>query len=182
MLSDSTTTPLKMKSIHIKLRAVEPLDAALMYEWENERSNWYVSGTTAPMPLFLIEEFTKAENQDVQITKQLRLIIELNETAHTVGYVDLFDVDFINRKAGVGILIGDTNQRNKGFAKEAIALLKQYAKEVLHLHQLYCNIHSGNKNSIKLFEKSGFEKSGLLKKWTLKNEYYEDVLVMQCFL
>lgn len=171
-----------MKSLNIKLRAVEPSDASLMYEWENDRTKWYVSGTTAPMSLFLIEEFTKAENQDIQTTKQLRLIIEETATTYTIGYVDLFDVDFINRKGGVGILIGDSNQRNKGFAKQAIALLKQYCKEVLHLHQLYCNIQEGNVNSIKLFEKSGFEKSGLLKKWTLKNDDYEDVLIMQCFL
>lgn len=171
-----------MNSISIKLRAVEPRDAALMYAWENDRNNWYVSGTTAPFPFFIIEEFTKPENQDVQTTQQLRLIIEQLETMSIIGYVDLFDVDFINRKAGVGILIGDTNQRNKGFAKQAIALLKQYGKEVLHLHQLYCNVHSGNLNSIKLFEKSGFEKSGLLKKWSLKDDDYEDVLVMQCFL
>lgn len=171
-----------MKSNNIKLRAVEPRDAALMYEWENDRTNWYVSGTTSPMPLFLIEEFTKPENQDLQKSHQLRLIIELPTMAITIGYVDLFDVDFINRKAGVGILIGAENQRNKGFAKQAIALLKQYAYENLNLYQLFCNVHLSNTNSIKLFESSGFEKTGTLKNWSLKNNHFEDVLIMQCFL
>ena len=171
-----------MKSTLINLRAVEPGDAPLMYAWENERSNWYASGTTAPLSLFIIEEFTKPENQDVHTTKQLRLIVEQIETATTIGYVDLFDVDFINRKAGVGILIGNSDYRNKGFAQQAINLLKHYCKTVLHLQQLYCNVHERNLNSIKLFEKTDFVKSGLLKKWSLKDDLFEDVLVMQCFL
>ncbi len=171
-----------MKSSDILLRAVEPRDAALMYQWENERRNWYVSATTSPMPLFLIEEFAKAENQDIQKNQQLRLIIVLQQTQLTIGYIDLFDVDFINGRAGVGILIGMESQRNKGFAKQAVALLKQYARVDLNLNQLFCNVHISNINSIKLFEAAGFDKCGLLKKWSLKNNHFDDVLVMQCFL
>lgn len=171
-----------MNSYKINLRGVEPGDAMLMHAWENDMRNWYVSGTTAPMPLYLIEEFTKAENQDVFATKQLRLIIELNAEKSTIGYVDLFDVDFINRKAGVGILIGDETQRNKGFATDALALLKNYTKQILNLNQLFCNIHSSNKSSIRLFENAGFMQSGILKNWSLKNGTFEDVIVMQYFL
>lgn len=170
-----------MSSDKITLRAVEPRDATLMYAWENEMRNWYVSGTTAPLPLFIIEEFTKIENQDILVTKQLRLIIELNETKSTIGYVDLFDVDMINRKAGVGILIGDELQRNKGFAASALNLLKNYVHQILNLNQLYCNIHSTNFTSIKLFEKAGFKQAGILKNWSLRNGVFEDVLVMQFF-
>ncbi len=165
----------------VVLRAVEPADAQLMYEWENDRRNWFVSGTTSPIPFYIIEQFVQPENQDITNTKQQRLIIETNKH-QTVGYVDLFDVDMINRKAGVGILIGDMNHRNNGYASEALYLLKTYARETLHLHQLFCNIHESNIYSIRLFQKAGFEISGNLKNWALKNGAYENVLTMQCFL
>lgn len=165
----------------VVLRAVEPADAQLMYAWENDRRNWFVSGTTAPIPLYIIEQFAQPENQDITNTKQQRLIIETNDHK-TIGYIDLFDVDMINRRAGVGILIGDVAQRNNGYAAEALQQLITYASETLHLNQLFCNIHESNLNSIRLFTKAGFEISGNLKNWALKNGAYENVLTMQCFL
>lgn len=164
----------------IRLRAVEPVDAALMYEWENDRALWYVSGTTSPLPMFIIDAFVKEAYQDIHINKQLRLIIERCDISLTLGYVDLFDVDFINRRAGVGIVIGDPAQRNNGFGSKAIHLVKKYAFEVLNLHQLFCNIHELNKPSIILFEKAGFVKCGLYKEWALINGQYQDVLPYQC--
>ncbi|MEO8147843.1 MAG: GNAT family protein [Bacteroidia bacterium] len=171
-----------MNTDKITLRAVEPRDAQLMYQWENDRRNWYVSGTTSPMPLFIIEQFTHPENQDVIVTKQLRLIIELNSNKQTIGYVDLFDVDLLNRKAGVGILIGDETQSNKGYALEALQLLKTYVTETLNMNQLFCNIHETNAKSLHLFNKAGFTQSGILKNWSFINGSFENVVVMQCFL
>ena len=74
----------------------------------------------------------------------------------------------MHRRAGLGILISDEN-RNKGYATEAIELLKKYANKSLNLHQLYCNIEESNKISLKLFKKCGFEIIGLKKEWNLRN-------------
>lgn len=163
----------------INLRMCNSNDAEQMFEWENDADNWFVSGTTKKYSLDEIKIFVGDSYQDIHLTNQLRLIIELTSLNKTIGYIDLFEVDFINRRAGVGILIGDKTLRKKGFAKRSVELIKNYAFKTLQLHQLFCHIHQSNKPSIQLFESSGFKNCGCLKEWSLNNTNFEDVLIFQ---
>ena len=43
----------------IRLRAVEPGDVDLMYEWENDCDIWPVSGTTEPFSRHQLERFVE---------------------------------------------------------------------------------------------------------------------------
>ena len=90
----------------VRLRAVEPADAEMLYDWENDTSVWSVSGTTEPFSRAQMEAFIAAQQQgDIFRTGQLRLIAETQSDARAVGVVDLFEFDPLNRRAGIGILI-----------------------------------------------------------------------------
>lgn len=77
--------------------------------------------------------------------------------------IDIFDFDFHNKRAGIGILIKNSKYRHKGYGTEALKLLLDYCFEHLNLHQLYCNISEDNEASIKLFKHHEFEEIGLKK-------------------
>jgi diamine N-acetyltransferase len=167
-----------LKGEYIYLRALEPEDIDLLYRWENDTENWLISNTQAPFSRFVLEQYIASAHQDIYSAKQLRLIIcDVNNA--TVGSIDLFDFDPANLRAGIGILIADKENRGKGFAKEALALLVNYCFEVLNLHQLYCNITAGNEQSIALFEKQGFELVGTKKQWIRTSEGFTDELLLQ---
>jgi diamine N-acetyltransferase len=168
-----------LKGKNISLRALEPSDVELLYEWENNSSIWNVSNTLVPFSKFTLEKFVAESHTDIVQSRQLRLMIEHTGTfpAKTVGAIDLFDFDPIHKRAGVGILINDEADRKRGFACEALELLVNYSFSVLQLHQLYCNIDCDNKPSIKLFEKCNFRITGNKKDWIRspdgwKNEYF----------
>ncbi len=164
------------------LRAMEPQDVDLMMIYENDTEIWPVSGTLVPYSRFTLEQFYKNAVQDIYTARQLRLAIELIKEAHrgqTIGYVDLFDFDPQQRRAGVGILIGDKTERNKGYATEALKLLCKYSFDVLNVHQLYCHIDNDNEVSLHLFEKAGFKKCGLLRDWILFDGRWRDVNMLQ---
>lgn len=167
----------------VALRALEPSDIELMYSWENDLSVWPVSGTITPFSRHTMEQFIQSAHQDIYTTKQLRLAIEkkpLNGSlCETVGYIDLFDFDPSNMRAGVGILVGQIESRRQGIALESLNLLSSYAFKVLHLHQLYCHIHVNNEASIRLFSTAGYTLSGELVDWTLINGSWINVYVMQ---
>lgn len=152
----------------IHLRALEPSDADLIFRWENNPSNWKVSGTLLPFSKHLIEQYVNSA-QDVYSVKQLRFIIESNDKK-PLGTIDLFDFDPVNQRAGVGILIADSQERGKGYAKEALKLLIDYSFSYLMLHSLFCNILEDNNVSLNLFEDTGFSKVGLKKDW-IKTPY-----------
>jgi diamine N-acetyltransferase len=172
----------------IQLRALEPSDLSNLYAWENDASNWSVSGTLAPFSKFLLEEYLKHAHQDIYTTKQLRLMIvlsvidddgELENDSKSIGCIDLFDFDPKNKKAGVGILIADRADRGKGYASEALHLLIDYAFGVLDLHQLYANVRVDNENSINLFKKLDFEITGLKQDWLYEEGKFFDEYTMQ---
>jgi len=44
-----------MKYGEIILRALEPEDLELLYEWENDMANWLISNTLAPFSRFTLK-------------------------------------------------------------------------------------------------------------------------------
>jgi len=163
---------------HIKLRAVEPSDIDLLYQWENEVEGWFLSNTVTPFSKFLLEEYVANAHLDIYTTKQLRMMIEKTNTHKTIGCIDLYDFDILNNRACMGILICKED-RNKGYASEALSLFIHYSFNTLHLKQLYCNIASENTNSLALFKKFNFEVIGLKKQWLRKDEEWIDEYMLQ---
>lgn len=61
----------------VRLRAVEPEDAGILYDWENDTEIWNVSGTTEPFSRRQMELFIERQRQsDLFSAGQLRLIVE----------------------------------------------------------------------------------------------------------
>ncbi len=95
------------------------------------------------------------------------------ETPQTVGIIDLFDFDPYHNRAGVGIMVHKSFQK-QGFASEALDLLIQYCFNTLGLHQLFCSISVNNKTSIHLFQSKGFSCTGIKKQWRKVGRQFED--------
>ncbi|MGD0341760.1 MAG: GNAT family N-acetyltransferase, partial [Bacteroidales bacterium] len=137
-----------MKFEKIKLRALEPEDLELLYEWENNDSYWVISNTVAPFSRYTLRRYLENSHKNIFETGQLRLMIELVPGKKTIGTIDLFDFDPFHKRAGVGILIADDAERRKGYASMALKCLIDYCFKTLQLHQLYCNILANNCESM----------------------------------
>lgn len=168
-----------IKSEHIYLRALESSDLQILYASENNMSVWKVSNTITPYSKNILELYLEAAHQDIYSTKQLRLMICLNTSNESIGTIDLFEFEPLHGRVGVGVLIFEA-YRKKGYAFEAIELVKEYTRDTLLLNQLFCNISASNYESSVLFEKSGFEKIGTKKKWNkISATQFEDELMYQ---
>ena len=173
---------MKLSGKNISLRALEPSDVAIIYNWENDPENWTVSNTQAPYSRFVLEQYLASAHQDIYSVKQLRLIIcSIADNNKPIGTIDLFDFEPNHQRAGIGILIAEKSDRKKGYASEALDILIQYGFEVLNLRQLFCNITVDNEASISLFQKHGFEISGNKKQWIRDGKNFKDELILQKF-
>jgi len=169
-----------LKSDTIGLRALEPSDADLLYQWENNMALWPVSYTQLPLSRFVLDEFVNTAYQDIYTSKQLRLMVVSMADQTTVGILDLFEFDPQHARCGAGIYIHE-QYRGNGHALESILLAKRYCFNTLHLKQVYVHVGDVNKASWLLFEKAGFEKAGLKKCWNKTGlSTYEDVWFLQC--
>ena len=162
-----------------RLRALEPEDLELMYGWENDMQIWRVSGTVAPFSRHVLSRLIEEQQFDIYATRQMRLVIENDGQA--VGAVDLFEFDPHNRRAGVGIIV-DSQHRAQGLGYDALKALEQYARQTLHLHQLWCSITVDNEASLKLFRKAGYVECGLRREWILTSDGALDEILMQKIL
>lgn len=163
---------LKGNTVH--LRALEPEDLEFVYAIENDELVWEVSNTQTPYSRFLIRQYLENAHQDIYEAKQLRLAICKNNTSEAIGLIDLFDFDPRNHRAGVGIVIKETTNRNNGIGKESLELLIQYCFKQMQLHQLYANIDTKNVASINLFTNFGFQCIGVKKDWNRFQNHYTD--------
>lgn len=167
-----------LKGADIYLRALEPEDLEFVLEVENDESIWELSNTQTPYSRFLIKQYLENAHKDIFEVKQLRLVIS-NYEDQPLGLIDIFDFDFKNKRAGLGIVIKNEKDRDKGYGREALQLLINYSFVHLGLHQLYCNISEENKASVKLFTKLGFNKIGLKQDWNLVNGVYKNEYLFQ---
>jgi len=69
---------------NLKLRALEPSDIDLLYEWENNEKLWYLSNTITPFSRFTLEQYILNSHQDIYTTKQLRLMIDKKNSNQNV--------------------------------------------------------------------------------------------------
>lgn len=168
-----------LKGNNIQLRALENSDLEILYDWENDPENWKVSQTLTPFSRKLLIKYLDQAHLDLFQIKQLRLVIELRESCLAIGLIDLFDFDPFNQKAGIGILIGEKAEREKGYAGEALRILLDYCFSILLLNQVYCNILESNKQSQHLFTQAGFSLSGTKKSWVKTNSGWEDEYFFQ---
>lgn len=164
----------------IRLRPIEMEDLEAIYTWENDARHWEASNHLNPISRFYLEQYILNAENNIYTDKQLRLMIEDAE-GNTAGIIDLFNFEPHHRRAAVGIIIGEDHQK-QGYASEALVLIKEYAKSVLHLRQLYCSIGTENEHSIRLFKKQGFEITGTRISWRLHNNKWKDEHFMQLIL
>lgn len=167
-----------LKGNHIYLRALEPEDLEFVYRIENDTTLWQLSDTQTPYSRFLIKQYLENAQQDIFEAKQLRLAI-CDKNDSTIGLIDVFDFDIKNKRAGIGILIQNEENRNQGYGKEALELLTNYCFKTLHLHQLYANISEDNSASLKLFERNSFKIVGLKKEWSFDGKTYTNEYLLQ---
>ncbi len=163
----------------IRLRAIEPEDENILYQWENDPQIWQVSNTLAPFSRLALRQYLAEARVDIFEAKQLRLVIEIKESAKPVGLIDLFDFDPFHQRTGVGILIGDKAERGKGYAADALSVLIDYCFSFLLLNQVFCSIDESNEISMHLFQTAGFRITGKKEKWNRRLGGFTDEWFLQ---
>lgn len=95
-----------------------------------------------------------------------------------VGVISLSNIDFINRMAEFGIVIGEKEYRAKGFGSEAARLMLAHGFGKLSLNKIWLGVHAGHKQAIRSYEKTGFKVEGILREEILLDGVFHDRVMM----
>lgn len=118
-------------------------------------------------------EFIKCANRDFNTLKALHFAIESKIIPRSrnnlkfVGTISVKNIDLVNKKADLGYWIGE-QYWGRGIATECLKLIIDYAFSAeLGLKQLCAYVFPENKASIRVLEKNGMNKIGVV------NEYHK---------
>lgn len=101
----------------------------------------------------------------------------IDTTTNTiVGYTDIKNIDWNIPKAEIGYFI-DKAYENRGVTSGAVAKIIEYCFNELKLHKIFLRTHESNIGSIKIAEKNGFKKEGMIRSdYKMTNGIIIDVL------
>jgi len=160
----------------VTLKAIELEDLELLNKWGNDPEiQYWLGGWHFPTNKIDIQKWhsnlsTSSTNQRFSIyTDDLGLI----------GTANLVDIDWKNKNAFHGMLLGDKEIRGKGFAVDTVMAIMKYAFEELGLNRLDGSIIEYNEASIKMYiGKCGWREEGRQRNWYFrKNRYWDKIIV-----
>jgi [ribosomal protein S5]-alanine N-acetyltransferase len=120
--------------------------------------------------------FINKSRRNFRLKKELNFAIDLIENGNLVGVISLQRIDNVNKSGQIGYWIGK-KYWNMGLATESIDLLINYAFRVLRLHKVYANVLATNRACIRVLEKNGLKKEGILRDSIYKYDKFFDVVL-----
>ncbi len=163
----------------IMLREYKREDFQHIRKWVNESevvdnlSDVFLHAQTQEMTEQFLTSVLKGEQQNAYHF----VIADLKNEAY-IGQIDLTKVDWKNRWAEMGIVIGDQENREKGLGREAIGLLQEFVFNRLNLNRLQLAVHAYNTRAYACYIKSGFKEEGRLRESFYINGQYSDRILL----
>jgi RimJ/RimL family protein N-acetyltransferase len=161
----------------VNLRPIEPGDAERRYRWFNDGE---VTATLFslryPFSMAYEERFL-SERPANDFANGLRLAIETKEGRH-IGNINLFDARAEDRKAELGITIGEKDCWSQGYGADAVVTVVRFAFEEMSLLRVWLTTFEFNERAIACYRKAGFHEEARLRQDAFRHGRYWDVLEM----
>lgn len=158
------------------LRPIEIRDLSSIYDFRND---WEVVNSVGG---FSIGYSTEAVERWIRSAQEkndhIIWAIAEKDTDLCVGHVGLYEIDYRVRKANSGTIIGDKTLWGKGLGTKIRKEILDFAFNQLNLNRIQCTILESNIGSIKVSEKLGFKKEGILREYQYRDGKYQNAIIM----
>lgn len=160
----------------MRLRELRREDLTIVNGWRAQRS--VLDGVSAPfrhigldVDIEWFEQYLRRRQVDVRCAICL-------DGEEPIGLVSLTNIDAVHRHGEFHILIGPDSAKNKGVGTAATRAMLQHGFGDLNLHRIALTVLAGNARAIRVYEKVGFRREGVLRDAVYKNGAYQDLIAM----
>ncbi len=163
----------------LSLRAIEERDLDLLQKWANDPTTQSGIGEIH-FPSSM--DFHKSWFQKLKDDRlNQRFVVDVPEVG-IIGISSILNIDWRNRHAWHGLVLGDASHRGKGYGVDAILATMRYAFEELNLERLDGSIIEYNKISISTYcgKKVGWKEEGRRRNYFFRNGKYWDQIIVGC--
>ena len=95
-----------------------------------------------------------------------------------IGQCALFNINTTAQTCEMGITIGDPEYWGRGYGRESIALLVDYAFRQRNFHKVWLQVHANNGRAQHAYLACGFREEGRLRSHVWSNGQYDDLIIM----
>src|SRR5262245_25192346 len=161
----------------VRLCAHDPeKDSQTEAGWDRDTvySRWLaVEPVTPPNPRAKREHM-----EDAPKPTSFHFAIRTLSEEQAIGFVILFRVNFTHGDAWVGIGIGETKDRGKGYGTDAMRVILRYAFQELNLHRVSLDAVATNAQAIRSYVKCGFVHEGQTRGTEYRNRRRDNLVSM----
>lgn len=167
---------MNIKGNKVTLRAIEREDLELLQKWSNDPEINYMLGGWH-FPSSKRDQDKWFEGLSLMSNNQ-RFAID-TEDMGLIGMANLVEINWKDKRAFTGMLLGDKETRGKGYGLDTIMAINKFAFEELGLQRLDSTIISYNEPSIGAYtKKGGWVIEGVKKNaYFRKNKWWDEIII-----
>jgi diamine N-acetyltransferase len=158
----------------IQLRAIERSDIPTFLRWLNDPE--VIKNLLLYLPLSQAQEEQWFEDYLCDTSRHIFGIEK--EDGKLIGNVALEGINWKDRHAELGIVIGEKDCWDKGYGTDAVHALLGFAFREMNLHRVFLRVFEDNVRAIRCYEKCGFQHEGRLREAEFSAGCYRDELLM----
>jgi RimJ/RimL family protein N-acetyltransferase len=163
--------------LKIHLRAFEKEDLDTVLRWVNDEEVTRNLSDALIYPLSRADEIKWLESVSVANPREKVFAIETLDR-ELIGSVGLHTVNWVERKAELGIMIGEKQFWGKGYGSDSMREILRIAFEKMNLNRVYLRVFENNSRAVRVYQKCGFQQEGVLREDHYTGGRYYNTLVM----
>ena len=150
-------------------------DARLIFNWRNRVELMHLDGLYRPVSQVQFDEWFNGAGKD-----PTRVVFSIRRQAdlELLGFIQINHIHPVYRSAEIGIMIGESAHRGKGYGQEALRLCIGFCWDELNLQRLSVAIVGPNPQAQHAYRKAGFEIEGVLRRAIYVAGKFEDLTFM----
>jgi RimJ/RimL family protein N-acetyltransferase len=161
--------------IHLRAFEVEDLDTVV--RWVNNEAVTSHLSDALIYPVSKADEIKWLESVSMANPREKVFAIETS-SGRLIGSVGLREVNWVERKAELGIMIGETDCWGQGYGTAAVLEVLRIAFEKMNLNRVWLRVYENNTRAIRVYEKCGFRQEGVLREDHCSGGAYYNTLIM----
>ncbi len=166
----------KLVGDRVELRHHDRANYPLYGEWYGDQEVWHLtSWASAPLDkrsvkkLFDDRELSQADDS---------FAVHIRDEDRPIGVITLTNISETHSSAGLSVILGSPEDRDKGYGREAIGLLLRHGFEDLGLNRIALSVFEFNDAAIATYEKLGFSEEGRFRQAIKRGDTYFDAILM----
>lgn len=161
----------------VTLRAIEREDLPRFHAFNNDLAVELAGGGDPPWPQSLAR-LTADFERNVASGGREGMTFAIEADGQVIGGCGLRDFGPTEQTCELGIAIGNKEYWGRGYGREAIALLLDYAFRLVNARRVFLRVNGGNERAIRAYRACGFVEEGRLRRHVWSNGAYDDLVYM----